>query len=109
MQFNRKSLNEQFYCDHLVAKTKSLAGNTRAWLHTTVNFTVVYPCESRREAGDTLRRFADDVGLTDQVRSDLTPELTGKNTDFQDQAKRLEIDVTHSKAERSNQKHVAKQ
>ena len=41
MQFNRKRLNEKFYCDHLVAKTKSLDGNTEAWLYTTGKFTVV--------------------------------------------------------------------
>ena len=73
MQFNRKSLNEQFYCDHLVAKTKSLDGNTGAWLYTTGKFTGVYPCRSRPEAGDTLRRFAEDVGIPDQVRSELDP------------------------------------
>ena len=109
MQFNRKRLNGQFYCDHLVAKSKSLDGNTGAWLYTTGKFTVVYPCGSRREAGDTLRRFADDVGIQDQVISNMAPELTGKNTELQDQAKRLGIDVTHSEAERSNQNHAAEQ
>ena len=70
---------------------------------------MVYPCEIRFKAGDTLRRFADDVGITDQVRSDLVPELTGKNTEFQAQAKRLGIDVTHSEAERLNKNHAAEQ
>ena len=107
MQFNRKSLNEQFYCYHLVAKTKSLDSNTGAWLYTTGKFTLFYPCGSRREAGDTLRRFANNVGIPDQVRSDLAPELTGKNTEFQAQAKRLGIDVAHSESERSNQNHAA--
>ena len=107
MQFNQKRLNGQFYCDHLVAKTKSLDGNTRAWLYTTGKFTVVYPCGSIREAGDTLRRFADNVGIPYQVRSDLSTELTGKNTEFQAQSKHLGIDVTHSEAEQSNQNHAA--
>ena len=44
IQFNRKRLNRQLYCDHLVAKTKSFDGNTGAWLYTTGKFTVVYPC-----------------------------------------------------------------
>ena len=61
---------------------------------------VVYSCGSRREAGNTLRRFSDDVGIPDQVRSNLALELTGKNTEFQAQAKRLGIDMTHSEAER---------
>ena len=32
MQLNRKRLNAQFYTDHLLAKTKSLEGNTGAWI-----------------------------------------------------------------------------
>ena len=52
-------------------------------------------------------RFADDVGIPDCLRTDLAPELTGKNTEFQAQAKRLGIDVTHSETERSNQNHAA--
>ena len=107
MQFNRKRLNGQFYCDHLEAKTKSLDGNTGAWIYTTGKFTAVYPVESRKEAGDTLRRFADDVGIPDRLRTDLAPELIGKNTEFQAQAKRLGIALTHSEAERSNQNHAA--
>ena len=92
-------MNGQFYCDHLVAKTKSLDGNTGDWLYTMGKFRVVYPCGSIRKAVDTLRRFVDGVGIPDQVKSDLDPELTGKNTEFQAQAKRLGTDVTHSEAE----------
>ena len=68
---------------------------------------MVYPCEIRFKAGDTLRRFADDVGITDQVRSNLVPELTGKNTEFQAQAKRLGMNATHSEAEESNKNCAA--
>ena len=50
MQFNRKSLNGQFYCHYLEAKTKSLDGNIGAWLYTTNTFTAVYPVASRKEA-----------------------------------------------------------
>ena len=92
-----------------MAKTKSFDGNTGAWLYTTGKFTVVYPCGSRRKEGDTLRKFADDIGIPDQVRSDLAPELTGKNTEFLAQAEHLGIDVTHSEAEQSNQNHAAEQ
>ena len=107
MQLNWKRLNAQFYIDHLVAKTTSLDGNTGAWVYTTGKFTTVYPCEKRSEAGDTLRRFANDVGIPDKLRSDLAPEITGKNTEFQAQVKLLRIDLTHSEKERSNQNHAA--
>ena len=107
MQLNRKRLNAQFYTDHLLAKTKSLDGNTGAWVYTTGKFTAVYPCEKRSEVGDTLRRFADDVGIPDRLKSDLAPEITGKHTEFQAQVKRLRIDMTYSEVERSNQNHAA--
>ena len=107
MQFNQKRLNGQFYCDHLVAKTRSLNGNKGAWVYTTGSFTAIYIVKIRKEAGNTLRRSADDVGIPDRLRTDLAPELTRKNTEFQAQAKQLGIDVTHSETERSNQNHAA--
>ena len=39
------------------------------------------------EVVDTLRRFANDVGILDRLRSDLAPEITGKRTEFQAQVK----------------------
>ena len=91
MQFNRQRLNSQFYVDHLIAKPKSLEGNTGAWVYTTSNFTAVYPVEKRSEAGDTLRRLSDDVGIPDRLRADLAGEITGNNTEFQKQVRKLHI------------------
>ena len=65
MQFNRKRLNVQFYCDYLESKTKSLDGNTGAWIYTTGKFTAVYPVESQKEAGNTFRRFTEYFGIPD--------------------------------------------
>ena len=71
MQFNRIRLNGQIYCNYLDANTKSLDGSIGACIYTTGSFTSVYPVASRKEAGDTLRRFADDVKITDLLRTDL--------------------------------------
>ena len=87
MQFNRRRSNGQFYYDYLDAKTKSLDGNIGTWLYTAGSFTAVYPVASRKEAGDTLRRFADYVGIPDQLSTDLALELTVNNTYFQAQAR----------------------
>ena len=38
MQLNRKRLNVQFYTEHLLAKNKSLEGNTGVWIYTNGNF-----------------------------------------------------------------------
>ena len=64
---------------------------------------MAYPCIKRSEVGYTLRRFSDDVRISDQLRSDLPPEITRNCTYFQAQVKRLRIDLTDSKVERSNQ------
>ena len=50
--------------------------------------------------------FSENVGIPNILRSDLAPVITGKHTDFQDQVKRLRIDLTHSELEWSNQNHV---
>ncbi len=104
---NRKRLNAQFYTDHLVAKTKSLDGNTGAWVYTTGKFTAVYPCALQSEAGDTLKKFADDHGIPDRLRADLAPEITGKHKEFQAQVKRQKINLTFSEKGRSNQNYAA--
>ena len=90
-----------------MARTKLLDRNTGAWVYTTGKFTAFYPVAKRLEAGDKLRRFADNVGIPDRLRTDQAQEIMGKNTEFQSQAKRLHIDITHTKSERSNQNHGA--
>ena len=42
MHLNRTRLNAKFNTDHLLANTKSLEGNTGAWIYNTVSFAVVY-------------------------------------------------------------------
>ena len=100
-------MNWKFYYNYLEAKTKSLDGNIGAWLYTAGIFTAVYPVTSMKEAGDTLQRFADYVGILDRLRTDLALELTVKNTEFQAQARKLNVNITHSEVEQSYQNHAA--
>ena len=81
-------------------------GNISVWLYTEGSFTSVYPVASRKESGDTLRKFADDVGIPDRLRTDLALELSGKNTELQAQARKLNVDLTHSEAEKSKHNHA---
>ena len=107
MQLNRKRINAQFYTDKLLDKSNSLKGNTGARIYTTGKFTVKYPCTNNSEVGDTLRRFANDVGIPDRLRSDLALEILGKNMVVQAQVKRLRIYLTHLEVELSNQNQAA--
>ena len=47
MKLNMKCLNAQLYSDHLLDNTKSLEGNTGAWIYITGKFTVAYPFSKR--------------------------------------------------------------
>ena len=60
---------------------------------------MVYPCTNRSEVGDALQRFDNDVGIPDRLRSDMTPEITVKHTEFQAQVKHLLIELAHSEVE----------
>ena len=42
MHLKKKCLDEQFYTDQLLAKTKYLEGNTEALIYTIINSTVAY-------------------------------------------------------------------
>ena len=106
MQLNRKWLNEKFYTDHLLSKTKYLEGKTRAWIYTTGNFTVAYPWNCFSEVGYALQNFANNLGIPNQLRSDLEPEIMRKYTEFQVQVKCLRIEITQYEVERSNQNHA---
>ena len=47
------------------------------------------------------------MGILDRTRTDLASELTGKNTYFQAQTRKLNVNVTHLEAEQSHQNHAA--
>ena len=75
---------------------KYLELNTGVWIYTTGKFTVAHPYTKHSEVGYTLQSFADDVEILDILNSDLSLEITGKHTEFQDQVKCLRIDLTHA-------------
>lgn len=107
MNLHRKRLNSHFYVDHLSAKVKSLDGNSGAYLYTNGKFTSVIPCSSRTEAGDTLRRFTEDVGIPNKLTADLASEMSGKHTEFVKRAKDMHIEMSYAEKGRSNQNYAA--
>ncbi|MHA7927758.1 MAG: hypothetical protein ACX936_21375, partial [Marinobacter sp.] len=54
-----------------------------------------------------MTAFTEDVGIPTDLRADLAAELTGKNTKFQKEARRLKIKVTYAEVDRKNQNHAA--
>ena len=62
----------------------------------TERFTVVHQGNKRSEVGDIIGQLTENFRIPDQFTLDLVLEITGKYTEFQYQAKRLRIDLTHS-------------
>ena len=60
---------------------------------------MAYTYTKRLSVGDNLPWFSDDVGIPDRLRSDMTPEITVKHTEFQAQVKHLLIELAHSEVE----------
>ena len=92
----RTLLRGTWYADTLLSKVKSIRGNTCANVFTQGRFTKVVPMTARSDVGQSLVYFTDNVGIPDRLRTDLAPEIVGNNTEFQAQAKRLGIALTHS-------------
>jgi hypothetical protein len=107
LQSNKKRLNSHFYCDSLIAKTKSLRGNNGAQVYTNGKFTSVYPWRLKSEVGQTLNDFCADVGIPEQLTGDLAAEQTGPNTDFMAAVRHYRIKMHWAEKGRHNQNHHA--
>ena len=88
-------LKAQFYSDTMFSTEKSLRGMKAAQVFTTdFDFTWVKPLKSKRDAGYTLDRFVQDVGIPYKLLTDGAPELIDGT--FGAAIKRLHINHTVS-------------
>ena len=62
---------------------------------------------SKKEAGNSLRMFIQDVGIPDTLMADLAGEQTGDDTEFIKQAKRNDISLHWTEKGHKNQNHKA--
>jgi len=71
-----------FYSNTLFSATRSIHG--KKYTQVTMNGSLihVYPMTSKPEAGDTLSKFVEDVGIPDVVVVDGAQEQVGKNMEF---------------------------
>jgi hypothetical protein len=91
----------------LQSKVKSLGQNTGAFVFTTGAFTKVIPATLTAKAGEALSEFVKDVGVPTNIQTDLGTYLTGHDTEFVKETKRLHIQVTYAEKGRHNQNHAA--
>ena len=83
LQLRYRRLNARFYTDTMFAKTKSIQQNTCAQIYTDgKGYVRADPMRSKAEAGMTLSRLMEDVGIPNEIVSDGAPEVIGKGTEF---------------------------
>ena len=91
-----KMLKDMEYADTLIYKVKSILENTVANVYTQGNFIKVYPITARREAGQSLIDFTDNVGVPETLLTDGVGEFTDWNTDFVKHARWVRMQLQNS-------------
>ena len=92
----------------LLVKTKLKQGNTCANVYTQGKFTKVTSMTSRVDAGKSLIKFTDDVGIPNMLITDAATEFTGKNTEFVKGAHCMCTLLHTTEQGHKNQNHAAK-
>ena len=88
-----RRLNCRFYTDTLFAKEKSIVGNACFQTFTDGEFVKIFPMRSKSEAGTTLDRINQDVGVANEIFMDNAPDQTGYNTEMQRVARMAGMEV----------------
>ena len=96
LYLHHKRLNRTWYEDTLIYKVKSILENTVANVYTQGNFIKVYPITARREAGQSLIDFTDNVGVPETLLTDGVGEFTDWNTDFVKHARWVRMQLQNS-------------
>ena len=81
-------------------KTKSLKGNSCAQIFTDgEGFVWIEPMKSKAEAGESLKKLIQDVGIPNALTFDGSKEQVGENTEFQKAIKKYHIKHHQNEAE----------
>ena len=92
VQLHYRRLNTKFYTDTLFMKCKSLKGKTCSQVYTDgEGYVRADPIENKRQTGDTLGRFLEDVGIPNKLIYDGAPEQVGEKSKFQQLMSKFQI------------------
>jgi hypothetical protein len=104
LQTHHRRLNVTLYTDTMFSKTKSLKGYTCCQIYTDgQGFIWAAPMRSKKEAGQTLRRLIQDVGIPRKIAYDGAKEQVGPGSEFQRALIKYHIDDHRSEPETPNQ------
>jgi hypothetical protein len=85
-------LQGEWYTDTVEGRCKSRDGNKYGQIFANeAYFAVFYPMDSKSKAGDALHTFCREYGAPEKLRFDGSKEHTGKNTEFQRQIRKHNI------------------
>ena len=83
LQLHYCQLNFTLFTDTMFSKTTSLKGSTCCQIYSDgKGFIWADPMKSKSEAGRTLKRLIQDVGIPNRIVYDGAPEQLGPNSDF---------------------------
>ena len=92
LSMNLRRLNCKFFTDTLFSNSVSIVGNSCAQLYYDPNgFMYVYPMSSKREAGESLDQFVNDVGIPNQLVYDGAGEQVGRRSQFDKSVRHYKI------------------
>jgi hypothetical protein len=97
-------LQGEWYTDTVEGRCKSRDGNKYGQIFANeAYFAVFYPMDSKSKAGDALHTFCREYGAPEKLRFDGSKEQTGKNTEFQRQIRKHNIQQHISEPNLHNQ------
>ena len=108
LNLHQPRLAGTWFLDMLMSKVKSKQGNTCANVFTQGKFTKVVQMTSRKDAGKSLIKFTDNVGIPDLLVTNGVTKFTGKGTEFMKEACHMRIHLHTTKQGQKNQNHAAK-
>lgn len=102
--YEKKRLDGKWYTDTMDGRTISLSGNRYGQVFVNkLGFAVIYPMDSKVQAGEALRLFCQEYGVPQQLTYDGSREQTGKKTEFMKQVRKHDIDYHIIEPFRHNQ------
>jgi len=90
-------LHTTFYSDTLFTRVHSLHGYKCVQVIMDGRIIHIYPMTTKSAAGDALQHFVTNVGILDVMVTNNTPELSGKDSDFQKACQQYKIKTWQAK------------
>lgn len=98
----------EFFTDTFSAKVKSIRGYGYSQVYgNKFGYLKAYPMarHNKRDVGDTLSVFIQDVGIPQKLHTDNAPEMVGRRTPFFKRARKEGIDLTSIEPERPDENY----